>query len=78
MKSKKQKIQETFQLLDSARKQPLTAIERDYLQRHNYHTGQTILPIHDTEPSDEAIIAGIKDKLADLTLLIYESAETQK
>jgi hypothetical protein len=70
-KSKKMKIAETFQLLEGAKKQPITESEKDFLNRHGYAPGKTIITV--TSP-DEAIIKSIGEKLPDLTVLIYESA----
>jgi uncharacterized protein YifE (UPF0438 family) len=74
MKSKKVKIAETFQLLEGARKQPITKDEKHFLNRHGYSPGQTILPVYNPSPEDERLIKSIEKKLPDLTILVYESA----
>jgi len=43
MKTKKEKISETFQLLESARKQVLTAFEHDFLKTHTSKYGSLIV-----------------------------------
>jgi hypothetical protein len=73
-KSKRQKIDETFQLLEAARNEPLTTAEKNYLEKVGYHKGvKTVLIFHDT-PEDAELRKGLEGKLSDVTFLIFESA----
>jgi hypothetical protein len=73
-KSKKMKIAETFQLLEGAKRDPITESEKDFLKQHGYSPGQSVLPFYNPSPRDEKLIKSIGEKLPDLTVLIYESA----
>jgi uncharacterized protein YifE (UPF0438 family) len=73
MKTRQQRINETFQLLEIAKKQPLTEDEQDFLKRNKHHTGQSILPIFSPTAEDEKIISGLTGKLPNLKILIFES-----
>jgi hypothetical protein len=72
LKTKRQKIAETFHLLESV-KTPLTEQEKSFLERHHYTSRRTILQVYDPNPEDEKLISTIGGKLPDLQLLIFES-----
>jgi accessory colonization factor AcfC len=43
MKTKRQKIDETFQLLESARKQVLTTVEREFIKTNTTKRGSLVI-----------------------------------